>query len=112
MKRNLAQCRDKQVEENQGLHLVIDNMFLSQFDSGMLGVEEYAVIYPPNGIIPFHGFSMYGKTNIFSFLLTASSFELRYRKGVNGTARGKQCSLAMCLAAQFHKSCKQMLSAY
>ncbi|XP_022079609.1 TBC1 domain family member 19-like [Acanthaster planci] len=26
---------------------------------GMLGVEEYAVIYPPNGIIPFHGFSMY-----------------------------------------------------
>ncbi|XP_066576084.1 TBC1 domain family member 19 isoform X2 [Amia ocellicauda] len=26
---------------------------------GKLGVEEYAVIYPPNGVIPFHGFSMY-----------------------------------------------------
>ncbi|CAB4017947.1 Hypothetical predicted protein [Paramuricea clavata] len=26
---------------------------------GKLGVHEYAVFYPPNGIIPFHGFSMY-----------------------------------------------------
>ncbi|XP_072039594.1 TBC1 domain family member 19-like [Amphiura filiformis] len=26
---------------------------------GMLGVDEYAVVYPPNGIIPFHGFAMY-----------------------------------------------------
>ncbi|XP_058923721.1 TBC1 domain family member 19 isoform X4 [Kogia breviceps] len=26
---------------------------------GKLGVEEYAVFYPPNGVIPFHGFSMY-----------------------------------------------------
>ncbi len=26
---------------------------------GKLGVEEYAVNYPPNGVIPFHGFSMY-----------------------------------------------------
>ena len=28
---------------------------------GKLGVEEFAVIYPPNGVIPFHGFAMYGK---------------------------------------------------
>ncbi|KAK2503106.1 hypothetical protein MC885_014021 [Smutsia gigantea] len=27
---------------------------------GKLGLEEYAVFYPPNGVIPFHGFSMYG----------------------------------------------------
>ncbi|PIK48717.1 putative TBC1 domain family member 19 [Apostichopus japonicus] len=26
---------------------------------GMLGVSDYAVVYPPNGIIPFHGFAMY-----------------------------------------------------
>ncbi|XP_059867754.1 TBC1 domain family member 19 isoform X2 [Globicephala melas] len=26
---------------------------------GKLGLEEYAVFYPPNGVIPFHGFSMY-----------------------------------------------------
>ncbi|XP_028401722.1 TBC1 domain family member 19-like isoform X2 [Dendronephthya gigantea] len=26
---------------------------------GKLGVYEYAVFYPPNGIIPFHGFAMY-----------------------------------------------------
>ncbi|XP_043918087.1 TBC1 domain family member 19 [Protopterus annectens] len=26
---------------------------------GKLGNEEYAVTYPPNGVIPFHGFSMY-----------------------------------------------------
>lgn len=26
---------------------------------GKLGMEEYAVIYPPNGVIPFHGFAMY-----------------------------------------------------
>ncbi|XP_075424355.1 TBC1 domain family member 19 isoform X3 [Ascaphus truei] len=26
---------------------------------GKLGSEKYAVIYPPNGVIPFHGFSMY-----------------------------------------------------
>ncbi|XP_033116109.1 TBC1 domain family member 19-like [Anneissia japonica] len=25
---------------------------------GMLGVEDYSVVYPPNGVIPFHGFSM------------------------------------------------------
>ena len=28
---------------------------------GKLGVEDYAVTYPPNGVIPFHGFAMYGK---------------------------------------------------
>ncbi|RXN00997.1 TBC1 domain family member 19 [Acipenser ruthenus] len=26
---------------------------------GKLGLEDYAVVYPPNGVIPFHGFSMY-----------------------------------------------------
>ncbi|XP_025021606.1 TBC1 domain family member 19 isoform X1 [Python bivittatus] len=26
---------------------------------GKLGMEQYAVFYPPNGVIPFHGFSMY-----------------------------------------------------
>ncbi|XP_064608435.1 TBC1 domain family member 19-like [Liolophura sinensis] len=26
---------------------------------GKLGMQEYAVIYPPNGVIPFHGFAMY-----------------------------------------------------
>ncbi|ELT89515.1 hypothetical protein CAPTEDRAFT_108817, partial [Capitella teleta] len=26
---------------------------------GKLGVDEFAVNYPPNGVIPFHGFSMY-----------------------------------------------------
>ncbi|XP_070552955.1 TBC1 domain family member 19-like [Ptychodera flava] len=26
---------------------------------GKLGMEEYGVVYPPNGVIPFHGFSMY-----------------------------------------------------
>uniref|UniRef100_A0A8C7KFD6 TBC1 domain family, member 19 n=1 Tax=Oncorhynchus kisutch TaxID=8019 RepID=A0A8C7KFD6_ONCKI len=26
---------------------------------GKVGVEEFAVVYPPNGVIPFHGFSMY-----------------------------------------------------
>ncbi|XP_005107918.2 TBC1 domain family member 19 isoform X2 [Aplysia californica] len=26
---------------------------------GKLGVEEFAVTYPPNGVIPFHGFAMY-----------------------------------------------------
>ncbi|XP_073898605.1 TBC1 domain family member 19 isoform X2 [Castor canadensis] len=26
---------------------------------GKLGLEDYAVFYPPNGVIPFHGFSMY-----------------------------------------------------
>ena len=33
----------------------------------MLGVEDYAVIYPPNGIIPFHGFCMYGEFNSTPF---------------------------------------------
>ena len=27
---------------------------------GKLGVDEFSVIYPPNGVIPFHGFAMYG----------------------------------------------------
>ena len=35
----------------------------------MLGVDEYAVVYPPNGIIPFHGFAMYGKCNLNDLLL-------------------------------------------
>ncbi|XP_007887259.1 TBC1 domain family member 19 isoform X2 [Callorhinchus milii] len=26
---------------------------------GKLGLEDYAVVYPPNGVIPFHGFAMY-----------------------------------------------------
>ncbi|KAJ8008054.1 hypothetical protein DPEC_G00100790 [Dallia pectoralis] len=26
---------------------------------GRVGEEEFAVVYPPNGVIPFHGFSMY-----------------------------------------------------
>uniref|UniRef100_A0A3P9IXW8 TBC1 domain family, member 19 n=1 Tax=Oryzias latipes TaxID=8090 RepID=A0A3P9IXW8_ORYLA len=26
---------------------------------GKVGNEEFAVLYPPNGVIPFHGFSMY-----------------------------------------------------
>lgn len=26
---------------------------------GKLGVDEFAVFYPPNGVIPFHGFAMY-----------------------------------------------------
>ncbi|XP_060080026.1 TBC1 domain family member 19-like [Ylistrum balloti] len=26
---------------------------------GKMGQEEFAVIYPPNGVIPFHGFAMY-----------------------------------------------------
>nr|XP_054755376.1 TBC1 domain family member 19-like [Lytechinus pictus] len=26
---------------------------------GMLGVDEFAVVYPPNGVIPFHGFAMF-----------------------------------------------------
>ncbi|KAK2563145.1 TBC1 domain family member 19 [Acropora cervicornis] len=26
---------------------------------GKLGVQDYAVVYPPNGFIPFHGFSLY-----------------------------------------------------
>ncbi|XP_077975364.1 TBC1 domain family member 19-like [Styela clava] len=29
------------------------------FIKGKWGQDEYAVIYPPNGVIPFHGFSMY-----------------------------------------------------
>uniref|UniRef100_A0A8C6UMF0 TBC1 domain family, member 19 n=1 Tax=Neogobius melanostomus TaxID=47308 RepID=A0A8C6UMF0_9GOBI len=33
---------------------------------GKIGVEECAVVYPPNGVIPFHGFSMYGEC-FFSF---------------------------------------------
>ena len=28
---------------------------------GRLGVDEYAVTYPPSGVIPFHGFAMYGE---------------------------------------------------
>lgn len=28
---------------------------------GRLGMDEFAVNYPPNGVIPFHGFAMYGK---------------------------------------------------
>ncbi len=31
---------------------------------GKLGVEEFAVSYPPNGVIPFHGFTMYGKFSL------------------------------------------------
>ncbi|KAK3734277.1 hypothetical protein QZH41_015127, partial [Actinostola sp. cb2023] len=27
--------------------------------TGKLGVQDYAVVYPPNGVIPFHGFSMH-----------------------------------------------------
>uniref|UniRef100_A0A3Q2QT79 TBC1 domain family, member 19 n=1 Tax=Fundulus heteroclitus TaxID=8078 RepID=A0A3Q2QT79_FUNHE len=26
---------------------------------GKVGDEDYAVVYPPNGVVPFHGFSMY-----------------------------------------------------
>ncbi|XP_067117543.1 TBC1 domain family member 19 [Osmerus mordax] len=26
---------------------------------GKAGAEDYAVVYPPNGVVPFHGFSMY-----------------------------------------------------
>ena len=44
---------------------------------GKLGVEEFAVVYPPNGVIPFHGFAMYGETeNIVSKnCITFGSFE-------------------------------------
>ena len=31
---------------------------------GKLGVEAFAVTYPPNGVIPFHGFAMYGKNHV------------------------------------------------
>ncbi|XP_047465169.1 TBC1 domain family member 19 isoform X2 [Mugil cephalus] len=32
---------------------------------GKAGDEECAVVYPPNGVIPFHGFSMYGECALF-----------------------------------------------
>ena len=28
---------------------------------GKMGVEDFAINYPPNGVIPFHGFAMYGR---------------------------------------------------
>lgn len=34
---------------------------------GKLGVEEFAVTYPPNGVIPFHGFAMYVAPLCFLF---------------------------------------------
>ena len=37
---------------------------------GKLGVEDFAVSYPPNGVIPFHGFTMYGESG---FLPTISN---------------------------------------
>ena len=32
---------------------------------GKLGVDEFMVNYPPNGVIPFHGFAMYGMFESF-----------------------------------------------
>ncbi|KAM6959659.1 TBC1 domain family member 19 isoform 1-T1 [Tautogolabrus adspersus] len=37
---------------------------------GKVGDEECAVVYPPNGVIPFHGFSMYGEYTLHSSVLT------------------------------------------
>ncbi|XP_034019981.1 TBC1 domain family member 19 isoform X2 [Thalassophryne amazonica] len=31
----------------------------TSYIQGKVGLEEFAVVYPPNGVIPFHGFSMY-----------------------------------------------------
>ncbi|CAG2235123.1 TBC1 domain family member 19 [Mytilus edulis] len=31
---------------------------------GKLGVEEFSVLYPPNGVIPFHGFAMYERSTL------------------------------------------------
>ncbi len=35
---------------------------------GKTSLIQDTVIYPPNGIVPFHGFSMYGKLKFISFL--------------------------------------------
>ena len=32
---------------------------LKAYLRGKVGMENYCVVYPPNGVIPFHGFSMY-----------------------------------------------------
>jgi hypothetical protein len=36
---------------------------IRSFVKKKIGDEECSVIYPPNGIIPFYGFSMLGKRN-------------------------------------------------
>ena len=43
---------------NQYSHFVLFVFFFLLVLPGMLGVDEYAVVYPPNGVIPFHGFAM------------------------------------------------------
>jgi len=42
---------------------------------GKLGDENFAVLYPPNGVIPFHGFAMYGRYGVFNFWISDSTFE-------------------------------------
>lgn len=36
--------------------------------TSLKGKPPKEAIYPPNGIIPFHGFTMYGKNNGHNFL--------------------------------------------
>lgn len=37
---------------------------MTALSKGTIKGQDVVVIYPPNGIVPFHGFAMYGKINI------------------------------------------------
>ncbi|WAQ99539.1 TBC19-like protein [Mya arenaria] len=44
---------------NDDQYFVFEDFLYQSYIRGKLGDENFAVVYPPNGVIPFHGFAMY-----------------------------------------------------
>ena len=68
MFKHFANCNDS------NFNRLVASHFWCRLSPGMLGVDEYAVVYPPNGIIPFHGFAMYGKYSVETTSLKLCSY--------------------------------------
>ncbi|XP_036407439.1 TBC1 domain family member 19 [Megalops cyprinoides] len=74
---------------------------------GKQGVEGYAVVYPPNGVIPFHGFSMYVAPLCFLYNEPARLYRifremyLRYFFRLHSISSSPSGIVSLCL--QFEK---------
>uniref|UniRef100_H2Z7P5 Rab-GAP TBC domain-containing protein n=1 Tax=Ciona savignyi TaxID=51511 RepID=H2Z7P5_CIOSA len=70
---------------------------------GKLGLEEFSVLYPPNGVIPFHGFSMYATPLCYLYsepvrlYYTFRELYMRYFHRLHSISSHPQGIISLCL---------------
>nr|XP_033329468.1 TBC1 domain family member 19 isoform X1 [Megalopta genalis] len=78
---------------------------------------ENTLVFPPSGVIPFHGFTMYGVTTPFCYLyddpcamyFTFRAFYLRYWFRLHTVSNHKQGIVALCLLFERSLQCYEPL---